>query len=284
MDPDDNGFVPSQSLKQILVDLDMVDLANDETTLARLRGRYCYPTLVSRIYPTMPHTLLIHDDETTLARLRGRYYYLLYIAFIQNHPIIAMHAYLLASRYPLIPIYVLPTFPSPCAGHLQIDGEIILWSSLWENLSRLMANESTVDSLIDGKGLGQGTGLGQGSVVTPSSSSSSSSSVAMDLTGDNDSSSNSSSGVGSGAFGTGLAQGSGLVQGRPRSDSDFARELQAQWAAEDGQGQGLGQGLGEVNQWGAAYSPTHANDISNLVPNLIPAGTDTPGRSFLIET
>ena len=101
MDPDDNGFVPSQSLKQILVDLDMVDLANDETTLARLRGRYCYPTLVSRIYPTMPHTLLIHDDETTLARLRGRYYYLLYIAFIQNHPIIAMHAYLLASRYPL---------------------------------------------------------------------------------------------------------------------------------------------------------------------------------------
>ena len=166
-----------------------------------------------------------------------------------------------------------PPLPLYSVGHLQIDGEIILWSSLWENLSRLMANESTVDSLIDGKGLG----TGPRSAVTPSSSSSAS--VMMDLTGDGDSSfSSSSSGSGSGAYGTnfGIAQDQGLaaVQGRPRSDSDYARELQAQWAAEDGQGPGLGQGLGEVNQWGA-YNSSNTNDITSIVPNLIPTGTGT---------
>ena len=132
-----------------------------------------------------------------------------------------------------------------------------------------MANESTVDSLIDGQG------TGTGSAVTPSSSSSAT--VMMDLTGEGegDSSSNSSSSSGSnnnsgseGAFGGAL--------GRPRSDSDYARELQAQWAAEDGQGQGLGQGtgLGETNQWGGTNG--NGSDISNLVPNLIPTGATLP--------
>ena len=188
-----------------------------------------------------------------------------------------MHHFLHSQPYKcfLSPHLSLPLpLPDFSVGHLQIDGEIILWSSLWENLSRLMANESTVDSLIDGKGLG----TGPGSAVTPSSSSSAS--VMMDLTGDGDSSFSSSSSSGSGAYGMnlGIAQDQGLAagQGRPRSDSDYARELQAQWAAEDGQGPGLGQGLrqglGEVNQWGE-YNSTNTNDITNIVPNLIPTGT-----------
>ena len=34
-------------------------------------------------------------------------------------------------------------------GHLQIDGGIILWSSFWENVSRLITKQTTLDALIN---------------------------------------------------------------------------------------------------------------------------------------
>jgi hypothetical protein len=68
-------------------------------------------------------------------------------------------------------------------GLLQVEGEIILWSSFWSSVSQLMSGDVTVDSLL-------------GATATP-------------------------------------VEAPSIAGERLRSDSELARELQAQWDAED---------------------------------------------------
>jgi ubiquitin carboxyl-terminal hydrolase MINDY-3/4 len=79
-DPEENGFIPSDKLKEVLEVLKYDDIITNEVELARLRG------------------------------------------------------------------------------HLQIDGGIILWSGFWENVSRLITKETTLDALINVSASGNHSG------------------------------------------------------------------------------------------------------------------------------
>jgi ubiquitin carboxyl-terminal hydrolase MINDY-3/4 len=79
-DPEENGFIPSDKLKEVLEVLKYDDIITNDVELARLRG------------------------------------------------------------------------------HLQIDGGIILWSGFWENVSRLITKETTLDALINVSASGEHSG------------------------------------------------------------------------------------------------------------------------------
>jgi ubiquitin carboxyl-terminal hydrolase MINDY-3/4 len=79
-DPEENGFIPSDKLKEVLEVLKYDDIITNDVELARLRG------------------------------------------------------------------------------HLQIDGGIILWSGFWENVSRLITKETTLDALINVSASGDHSG------------------------------------------------------------------------------------------------------------------------------
>lgn len=118
-DPEENGFISAEKLKEVLEVLKYDEIANNESELARLRG------------------------------------------------------------------------------HIQLDGGIILWSNFWENVSKLITKQITLDALIDGS---SGVNL-----ITSNSSMT----VPMD--------------------GSSNEEGNG----RQRSDSEIARDLQMQWDNED---------------------------------------------------
>jgi hypothetical protein len=139
-------------------------------------------------------------------------------------------------------------------GHLQIDGEIILWSTFWESISRLLSKQATVDTLIDGTASvvvgGKDDDGDSMDVVVPRDTVSgqrprSDSELARQLQAELDGSvvMNFANDVAAEAHHAapppavpvhGTSNSSSSSGARPRSDSDYARELQSQFEAEDG--------------------------------------------------
>jgi hypothetical protein len=101
---------------------------------------------------------------------------------------------------------------------MEIDGGIIIWSTFWESVSKLLTG-STVDSIIGSSG-SQGA-----SSEAPSARGRSDSDVARELQAQFDG--NAANAMNQETKATATDSFS-----RQRSDSDVARELQAQWDAE----------------------------------------------------
>ena len=173
-DPDENGFVLSAQLEDILRNLNMADVVGDAHQLARLRG------------------------------------------------------------------------------HLQIEGEIILWSSFWESISKLLSKQATVDSLIDGAGSAAVGGANDDAdsmdVLAPGAGYTgrmqrSDSDLARQLQAELDGSvvmnftNDVAAQVASIPPAAAAAPDNNALgsTARPRSDSDYARELQRQFEVEDGE-------------------------------------------------
>lgn len=106
-------------------------------------------------------------------------------------------------------------------GHLQIDGEIILWQTFWVNLSQILTGKS-LDSLIECEIISESKMDVVDPIIPPSSRPRSDSDVARELQAQFDADENS-----------GAPQVQLENQNRVRSDSEMARELQAMWDAED---------------------------------------------------
>jgi len=98
-------------------------------------------------------------------------------------------------------------------GHMRIEGEIILWSSFWSNVSNLMSGKSLEQLLSN--------------VVDLTGRARSDSEMARAMQAEMD---------GFGAMDTDHTSMRAPTTERPRSDSEMARDLQAQWDAEEGAG------------------------------------------------
>lgn len=103
-------------------------------------------------------------------------------------------------------------------GLLQVDGEIILWSNFWIHLSQLLSG-TPLDALIDRQSLAQAS-----AAVAPASGPSAGTSTSIPaISGEN------AQGTSSQGFNADPFLASSDPYGRPRSDSEVARELQAQF-------------------------------------------------------
>jgi len=157
-DPEENGFISSDKLKEVLELLNYDELTNNETELARLRG------------------------------------------------------------------------------YIQLDGDIILWSNFWENISKLITKQVTLDALINGS---SGVNLITSNSSVP---------VPMDSGGSSNEEENGN--------------------GRLRSDSDIARDLQMQWDNEDATGVSDTPpplvGTENVDSFPSVFTPLRARSSSSL--------------------
>eukprot|EP01035_Chromulina_nebulosa_P017029 gene17029-22535_t len=111
-------------------------------------------------------------------------------------------------------------------GHLQVDGEIIIWSTFWVNISKLLSGES-LDSLItiDFDKIA-------GDISNEPIRFRSDSDVARELQAEYDNNQNNSN-LFKPINNNPINNKSSNSLKRERSDSDVARELQAKWANED---------------------------------------------------
>lgn len=124
-------------------------------------------------------------------------------------------------------------------GHLQMDGGIILWSVFWENISQLIDGSATVDTLIKPPVLSTAMITTDTASTRPRSDSD----IARELQAqfNNESNGNTSTQTNSMqpftssqlCHETSNNNNNNSNSNRPRSDSDIARELQAQFNNED---------------------------------------------------
>ena len=138
-------------------------------------------------------------------------------------------------------------------GHLKIDGDIILWSSFWMCVSRLMVGASLDDVIESPVGVGDDVVMaGQettgGGGARPRSDSDMARELQAELNGETLGGAGASSSGGNNMFVNGGSDSNNNnlaitfrndlmddgASGRPRSDSEIARAMQEEWNADDG--------------------------------------------------
>ena len=169
-------------------------------------------------------------------------------------------------------------------GYLRSDGDIIIWSSFWEAVSRLLTG-GTLDDII---GDAQTAAAVLDAVTTRERSDSD---IARELSMQV----NADSPAGPSTFQPSLAQGEGLTNafpesdnmdlvpsnsGIPRSDSDIARMLQEQWAREDAGG-ALTPSLVPAPAPAPAPAPVPA-PAPAPTPVPVPAAAEETRKSFTL--
>jgi hypothetical protein len=157
---------------------------------------------------------------------------------------------------PILSILANDTSLARLRGHLQIDGDIILWTSFWVNLSKLMMGVDTLDTLIS-SGISVSTSTPSAHAVSSSTQTRmrSDSEIARELQAEFDGTSTRSAAVSSSSTGSVTTTPNKVPRtvnashattiyamdadqyssssGRPRSDSEIARELQEQFYSEN---------------------------------------------------
>lgn len=117
-------------------------------------------------------------------------------------------------------------------GHLQVDGEIIIWSSFWEEISKILSDGVTLDSLISNNNNNNSGVAMFPSSPTVENRNRSDSEVARALQAELDAVAPLPQTFDFSSVQSGVDRDRNNNNNRPRSDSEIARELQAAWDSE----------------------------------------------------